>query len=524
MTELLIVMVISFLVVAAAKIVGPHVGVASPLILVAIGVAASFLPIFSSIEIEPELVLEIILPPLLYAAAASMPTRNFRREFGAISGLSVLLLIGSALALGLFFALLIPGLGFAWGLALGAIVSPTDAVATSIIKKTSVTRSIVTLLDGESLLNDATALVLLRTAIVAAAAGFSFWGAAGTFVYAVAVAGVIGWLVGWLNLELRKHVTDPTANTVISFTVPFVASVPAAMLGASGLVAAVVAGLILSRFGPRYLPPQSRLSDLQNWRSIEFILEGGVFLLTGLQITQIVESAHEDELGVVPAIVIAVAALVLTVLLRMVYIAPLLGVLHLRSKRREKSRTLRPRTQRSQADDDYFLHQRLGWREGATMVWAGMRGAITVAAAQTLPADAPFRSSLILIAFTVAVLSLMIQGGTLGPFLRLIKPRLDHTADDDYMVREQARVADLVNSEVARLPEPPAPLGEPPQTQSEAQRRYRLDLIDLQRSALLDARDEGILDTEALAEALAKLDADQIALQVQTRSARDEVG
>ena len=513
MTELLIVMVISFAIVAAAKILGPHVGVASPLILVAIGVAASFLPLFSSIEVEPELVLEIILPPLLYAAAASMPTRNFRREVGAISGLSVLLLVGSALVLGVFFTLLIPGLGFAWGLALGAIVSPTDAVATSIIKKTSVTRRVVTLLDGESLLNDATALVLLRTAIVAAAAGFSFWGAVGTFAYAVVVAGVIGWLVGWLNLELRKRVTDPTANTVISFTVPFVASVPAGMLGASGLVAAVVAGLILSRFGPRYLPPQNRLSDLQNWRSVEFILEGGVFLLTGLQITQIVESAQQDELAVVNAIMIAMAALVLTVLVRIVYIAPLLGVLHLMSKRREKRGAQRPRNKRSQADDDYFLRQRLGWREGATMVWAGMRGAITVAAAQTLPADTPFRSSLILIAFTVAVLSLIIQGGTLGPFLRLIKPRLDLTADVDYMVREQARVTDLVQSEIASLPEPPSPTGVPRQAHLEAQRRHQLKLIGIQRSALLDARDEGILDTEALATALAKLDADQIALQ-----------
>ena len=520
MTELLIVIIISFLIVAAAKILGPRVGVASPLILVAIGVAASFLPLFSSIEIEPDVVLEVILPPLLYAAAASMPTRNFQREFGAISGLSVLLLVGSALVLGVFFTLLIPGLGFAWGLALGAIVSPTDAVATSIIKRTSVTKRIVTLLDGESLLNDATALVLLRTAIIAAAAGFSFWGAIGTFAYAVAVAGVIGWLVGWLNLEVRKHVTDPTANTVISFTVPFIASVPAEMLGASGLVAAVVAGLILSRFGPRYLAPQNRQSDLQNWRTIEFLLEGGVFLMTGLQLAQIVESAHEDELGVATATIIAIAALALTVLIRAAYIAPLLWVLHVMSRRRGKGRPRSSRTERGLADDDYFLRQPLGWREGATMVWAGMRGAITVAAAQTLPADTPFRSSLILIAFTVAVLSLVIQGGTLGPFLRLVRPRRDHTADVDYSARERSRVTGLIESEAEKLIEPPRAAGVPRHVHAAAQRRYRLELIDIQRSALLDARDEGTLDTEALAYALAKLDADQIALQMQTETPR----
>ena len=220
-------MVTAFVVIAAATVVGPRLGIASPLVLVAIGVAASFLPVFESVHIEPEWILEGVLPPLLYSSAVSMPAMNFRREFGAISGLSVLLVVASALVLGLFFMLVIPELGFAWGVALGAIVSPTDAVATSIVKQTSVSKRVVAMLDGESLLNDATALVLLRTAIVATAASFSFWGAVGTFAYSVVVAVVIGWVVGRLNLAVRRRVTDPTVNTVISFTVPFVASVPA---------------------------------------------------------------------------------------------------------------------------------------------------------------------------------------------------------------------------------------------------------------------------------------------------------
>ena len=129
-----------------------------------------------------------------------MPAMNFRREFGAISGLSVVLVVVSALLLGVFFMLVIPGLGFAWGVALGAIVSPTDAVATSIIKQTSVSKRVVAILDGESLLNDATALVIVRTAIVATAASFSFLGAVGSFAYSVVVAVAIGLAVGWLNL------------------------------------------------------------------------------------------------------------------------------------------------------------------------------------------------------------------------------------------------------------------------------------------------------------------------------------
>ena len=159
------VIVAGLMVIAAATVVGPRLGIAAPLVLVALGVAASFLPVFGAAHIEPEWILEGVLPPLLYSSAVSMPAMNFRREFGAISGLSVLLVIGSALVLGVFFMLVVPDLGFAWGVALGAIVSPTDAVATSIIKQTSVSKRVVAMLDGESLLNDATALVLLRTAI-----------------------------------------------------------------------------------------------------------------------------------------------------------------------------------------------------------------------------------------------------------------------------------------------------------------------------------------------------------------------
>ena len=288
MTELLIVIVTGFVVIAAATVVGPRLGVASAIVLVAIGVAASFLPVFASVHIEPEWILEGVLPPLLYSAAVSMPAMNFRREFGAISGLSVLLVVATALLLGLFFMAVIPGLGFAWGVALGAIISPTDAIATSIIKQRSVSKRVVAILDGESLLNDATALVLLRTAIVATAVSFSFWGAVGTFSYSVVVAVVVGGAVGWLNLVLRRRVTDPTVNTVISFAVPFAASVPAGLLGASGLVAAVVAGLVTGVRAPRDLSPQNRLSDSQNWRTVELVLEGAVFLTMGVQIKSIV--------------------------------------------------------------------------------------------------------------------------------------------------------------------------------------------------------------------------------------------
>ena len=550
MTELLIVIVTGFVVIAAATVVGPRLGVASAIVLVAIGVAASFLPVFASVHIEPEWILEGVLPPLLYSAAVSMPAMNFRREFGAISGLSVLLVVATALLLGLFFMAVMPGLGFAWGVALGAIISPTDAIATSIIKQQSVSKRVVAILDGESLLNDATALVLLRTAIVATAVSFSFWGAVGTFSYSVVVAVVVGGAVGWLNLVLRRRVTDPTVNTVISFAVPFAASVPAGLLGASGLVAAVVAGLVTGVRAPRDLSPQNRLSDSQNWRTVELVLEGAVFLTMGVQIKSIVTSVEQDHAGVGPAVLVAAGALALTLLLRAAYVAPLLRVLAARARRgrqiqsrmqdmREQMTTpegkqemfeqVNSRGRRASerqidqfarrvtyalADIDYFLREPLGWREGIVVVWAGMRGAVTVAAAQTLPDDTPQRSVLVLIAFAVATMSLVIQGGTIGPLLRLLAPKVDQAAVDEQTTEERTRIMELLKESAESVPEPPHPEGDPTPEAFTIAKDHRLAVIAAQRSVLLDARDNGTFDADVLANALANLDATQIAIEM----------
>ena len=204
MELLLITGVLLFVIIAAADVLGPRLGLAAPLLLVLVGVGLSLIPATHGVEVDPEIILQGILPLLLYAAAVSMPTMSFRRDFGAISGLSVVLVIITSLLLGLLFQWLIPDLGFAWGVALGAIVSPTDAVATSIIKGGPVPRRVVVLLEGEGLLNDATALVMLRTAIVASAAGFSFWGVVGSLAYSVALAALVGSVVGVANLALHN--------------------------------------------------------------------------------------------------------------------------------------------------------------------------------------------------------------------------------------------------------------------------------------------------------------------------------
>jgi CPA1 family monovalent cation:H+ antiporter len=601
----LVIGVLAVLTIAAATTIGPKFGVASPLILVVVGILVSLLPFVPAVTIEPEWIIAGVLPPLLYSASVSMPAMNFRREFGAIGGLSVLLVIVSSVLLGLFFAWLIPGLGLGWGIALGAIVSPTDAVATGIVKRAGISPRVVAILEGESLLNDATALVLLRAAIAAAAvATFTVGEVTLSFVYSVLVAVVFGGVVGWLNLRVRSRVKDATVNTVISFTVPFLASIPAEALGASGLVAAVVAGLVTGSRAPRMLSPEHRLSDAQNWRTVELILEGLIFLTMGLELFGILQNVQQDHSGVLPAVGIAAGALLLTILVRAAFVAPLLALLARRHRRGER---MRPRLQQLQehlsdpeslqrgiaqriappegraltagaeagaaagvedphgvadgvvrgifpdprsdrprpispkqaerrrrrlarrgvptaeslsrfgtrlrrvlADIDYFTDAPLGWREGTIVVWAGMRGAVTVAAAQSLPQDeTPGRSVLVLIAFLVAAGSLLLQGGTLGLVLRLVKPA---AADPQAERDERHRLMELLYEAGKTVPLP-ATTERTPEAFA-AHKAARLARIRAQREALLDARDDGTFSADVLAGALSNLDADEISIDL----------
>ncbi|MEO7374735.1 MAG: sodium:proton antiporter [Terrimesophilobacter sp.] len=539
--EVLIIAVAGLLAVAAAAALAPRLRIAAPLILVVVGIGVSFLPFVPAVVVDPEWILAGILPPLLYSASVSMPTMNFRREFTAISGLSIVLVVVSAVVLGLFFAWVIPGLGLWWGIALGAIVSPTDVVATSIVKRIGVSGRVVSVLEGESLLNDATALVLLRTAIAGTAASVSLWEVLGTFVAAVAVAAVIGFAVGRLNLWVRSKVTDSTVNTVLSFTVPFLASIPAELLGASGLVAAVVAGLVTGHNAARRLSPQHRLSDSQNWHMIELVLEGAIFLIMGLELAGIVNSVQEDHSGIGTAVLVAAGALPLTLIVRAGYVAPLLGALHRRARRGERFKPrlnvlqqrlenagprrqhmvspkyierMKARIRRALADIDYLLTAPLGWRDGGILVWAGMRGAITLAAAQTLPNDTPNRSLLVLIAFIVAAASLLIQGSSLARFVTWIKPESAEPQDD---TKERAAILALLSRIGNEVADTVPGAEETDATQSHAaSKRLALAIIEAKRNALLDARDDGSFAAEPLNSALVTLDAEQISIELKS--------
>ena len=259
---------------------------------------------------------------------------------------------------------------------------------------------------------------------------------------------------------------------------------------------------------------------------------------------------EQDHAGVGVAVIVAGAALALTILLRAAYVAPLLAVLAAQARRREKMQTrmqdmqerlttpegkqetyqeVNSRGRRVSerdldrfarrvtwvlADIDYFLREPLGWREGVVVVWAGMRGAVTVAAAQTLPEDTPQRSVLVLVAFAVATMSFAVQGGTIGPLLRALSAGGRPGAVDARTAEEQSRILELLRTSAESVAEPPHPEGDPTPEAFVVAKRHRLTVIAAQRSALLDARDNGTFDADVLASALANLDASQIAIEM----------
>jgi CPA1 family monovalent cation:H+ antiporter len=290
------------------------------------------------------------------------------------------------------------------------------------------------------------------------------------------------------------------------------------------------------------LPPQHRLSDAQNWRAVELVLEGAVFLVMGLELKALVADVQDDHVGIGSAVAIAAGALSLTVAVRAVYVVPLLAGLRRRARRGEQMKPVltrmaerladpdaresdfrrggpgrgrppsanrleraRARVRRTAADIDHFLAQPLDWRDGTVVVWAGMRGAVTLAAAQTLPDDAPSRSLLVLVAFLVAAASLLLQGSTLPLLVRALRPaRADAAVEDDERARLAALLADASGG-------PAFPMD---RQQSDERKATMLTVIAAQRQALLDARDDGLFGAEALTNALAVLDADQISLEL----------
>ncbi len=485
---------LGMLIIVASQFIAPKVGVASPLILLGVGLAIGFLPQVGAIEIAPHIILEIILPPLLFSAAVRMPTMDFRREMHAVAMLAIPLVFLSAFAVGFVINWMVPAISLPWGVALGAVLSPTDAVAVSIAKRSGVSHRIITVLEGEGLFNDATSLVLLSAAMNAGLAADNNALNPGLLIGRVAlalgIAAVIGWIIGEVGVRVRALLKEPSTDTVFSFAMPFLASLPAEHLGGSGLVAAVVAGLVVSRRRAALISASNRRFSQQNWETLTLVLESAIFLTMGLQAFGIVEETSEFVGGLTFAAVLAVSLGTLIMVIRAVFIALMLTWLdHRRTHRQRRfeveasrierfekrmntacevdadmlqARDLSPeqwgkalnrlrrrlqqrerRNAKRGSDLDYFANEPLGPREGSVIVWAGMRGAITLAAAQTISTHAPMRALLLMIALFIAAGALIIQGLTLPALIRIVKPKM---ASGDISEEEREKLLKVMAS------------------------------------------------------------------------------
>jgi NhaP-type Na+/H+ or K+/H+ antiporter len=437
-----------------------RLGLAAPLSFVVIGGALGFVPGVPSVVFDPDWVLVGVLPPLLYASSVVMPANDFRRSFRAIFWLAVPLVLLTTLAAAWLLHGLVDGLSWSASFAVGAVISPTDPVAaTSVGRRLGLPARLLTVLEGEGLVNDASALVLLRSAISAMAASVSLWGIAGKFVASVLAAIAIGLVVGVVGIRIRHRLADAVLNSAVSLVLPFVAYLTAEEIDASGVLAVVVTGLVSGHLAPRNLRAADRITERANWRTIAFLLESGIFLFMGLELRPLADRIHDPHFSPARCLSLGLFLALLVIVLRIAFTMPM--VAGLRRDERARVAAARPlldaqrawladnevepglqkrrhrwerRIDRAHADLRYLTEQDFGWRGGAVLAWSGMRGAITVAAVQTLPAGTPYRDQLVLTAFVVAASTLLMQGSTLPAVIKALRVPGDDPAKfrDEY--------------------------------------------------------------------------------------------
>jgi len=522
---------IAFLLVAlavsvlAGTAVAERLGFPAPLGLVVLGVVASYLPGVPTIHLTADVVLLGLLPPLLYAAAIQTSLVDFRAHRRAILLLSVGLVVFTTLGVGVLVHSLLPGIDWWAALAIGAVVAPPDAVAaTAIGRRIGLPRRIVTILEGESLFNDATALVALRTAVAAGLGTVSLWRVGADFVVASVGGIAIGIAVFYVVARLRRHVQDPILDTAISFVVPFATYIVAEEVHSSGVVSVVVAGLLLGHKAPIIQTAQSRIAERMNWRTIAYFLENTVFMLIGLQARWILQDVSHSSLTAGRILTVCALTLLAVVVLRMVWVFAARYFL------------IRPGS-----DPDTV-------RPPATFTflvgWAGMRGVVTLAAAFVIPADTEYREVLLLIAFTVVAGTLFVQGLSLPWLARRLKVPSPDPLEDALAratVLQQASKAGFKKLKELEADDPHDIFGllkqrieqrnfavweqlgtvADEEAPSQLYARVRLAMIQAERARVLEIRDSGTVASEVVSDVLAMLDVEESVLDVSQENRED---
>ncbi|MCU1409659.1 MAG: hypothetical protein JWR04_366 [Rhodoglobus sp.] len=621
------------LVIGLVSFFAGRIGVAAPLALTLVGVGVGAIPAVPHFEVEPELVLTVILPPLLYAAARQVPFVDFRRNLRVIGFLAIVLVVVSAVLVGIAVHLLWATVPIALAIALGAVVAPPDAVAaTSLGKRLGLPPRIVTILEGEGLVNDATALVLLATVlgiVTTSTQGLNGWMIGLTFLWAVVGAVIIGGILGAASVALRRRLTDPVLDAALSLAVPFVAYLVGEAVHASGVVAVVVAGILVGNQGAYRIRATFRLAEAGTWRIVTLLVENAVFLLMGFQLWPIVgEVAAGGEL--LGTLGVAGLVIVLLVGIRFASMPPLLWSIRHRYRKQaaradqsngrfdnvteedfqkraasfqqlgikqspirsitrgiraglgvatkrdkaardrigaqlaelEKSplpvaevdettrarfsqafQNFRKRLDQQNNDLSAERDQALSWRDGVILGLSGMRGVVTVAAVQTIPEGQPMRESLVLVAFAVAIVTLVAQGLLLPPVVRRLRPAADTPGDERVEVYElrklmkeagdAAVLAAVSSSEASGTPVQPhvleevraqgetwlgrlqiwatADLTDPANEVAQFQRLRRVQVV-AERDALRDAYERGAYSSEAIDVLRGALDSEEISL------------
>jgi CPA1 family monovalent cation:H+ antiporter len=409
------------LAVAVLALVARKLTIPYPILFVMGGLLLGLIPKLPKVRLDPELVFLFFLPPLLFPAALFTSWRDFRANLRPISLLAVGLVLFTTTAVA-YLAHYFMGLPLAAGFVLGAIISPPDAIAaTAIADRLNIPRRIVTILEGESLVNDATALVAYRFAVVAAATGsFSIARASGHF-FTVSIGGIlIGLVIGWLAEQFHKRVDDPPIEITVSLLTPFTAYLSAERLGISGVLAVVTAGLYLGRRMPEILTFKTRLQGGPVWEMVEFLLNGFVFILIGLQLPEVLRTLSGNSMPFHQLVWFALLISLAVILIRILWVYPATYLPRLIFKKLCRH-------------DPYPK-----WQHVTIVAWTGMRGVVSLAAALALPltirdgSPFPGRDLILFLTFIVILVTLVVQGLSLPPLIRWLGVK-----DDGAMEREE---------------------------------------------------------------------------------------
>src|SRR6266436_662072 len=425
-TELILICLVA---VALLAIVARKIRIPYPILLTIGGVVLALVPGLPAIHLDPQLVFNLFLPPLLYPAAVYTSWRDFRANLRSILPLAIVLVLLTMTATAYLFHGLV-GLPLAVGFVFGAIISPPDAVAALAVTQTlRVPRKIIVILEGESLVNDATAFISFRFAVAAVLTGaFSLGQASLQFLF-VAAGGIgVGLAVGWLATQLQKRLDDPPVQTMFSLLTPYVAYFSGERLHVSGILAVVIAGIYYGWRAPRILSGRMRLQARPVWGMVTFVLNGVLFVLTGLQLPQVVQARAPGTATRVAWLAIVFVAVIVLVRFAWMFAATYLPRLFSRTFRRKN---------------------RAPWQHTALIAWTGMRGADSLAGALAIPfvlaSGEPFpgRDLILLLTFCVIFATLVLQGLTLAPLVRWLG------VVDDHAVEKEERLARLKANEAA---------------------------------------------------------------------------